>query len=249
MMPFELVEFGSDQLLAEDVARRWLAASDPASGNKRSKLVALSGGRIARKLYSSAAAAAAAGKQSVFAGVHFFWGDERCVPQSDPESNFGIAQTLLFQPLNIGNQFIHRIQGELPPVSAASAACAELSRIAPRNTVGQPVLDLVFLGMGEDGHVASLFPGESEQELSSEAIYRPVVASKPPPHRITLGLGVLAAAREVWVLASGPGKENALRQSLSPSGATPLGRLLRARSQTTIFTDIPGARTIPSAAM
>ena len=237
MIPFELVQFKIDELLALDVARRWLAALDPAAGPKRPKLVALSGGRIARKLFSRAAGAAAR-NSALFAEVHFFWGDERCVPPSDPESNFGIAQSLLLQPLKIQNQFIHRIQGELPPETAAAAAVSELCRVAPPNAAGQPILDLVFLGMGEDGHVASLFPGEHEEVLLSDAIYRPVVASKPPPNRITLGLGVLAVARDVWVLASGPGKENALRQSLSPAGATPLARLLRARSQTTIFTDI-----------
>jgi 6-phosphogluconolactonase len=237
MTPFELIQFESDQLLAEDVARRWLAALEPGSEKQRPTLVALSGGRIARRLFSSAAAAAA-DKPAIFSGVHFFWGDERCVPPGDPESNFGIAQALLFQPLRIENQFIHRIQGELPPETAAAAAVSELCRIAPRNSAGQPVLDLVFLGMGEDGHVASLFPGEREEVLLSDAIFRPVTATKPPPHRITLGLGVLAAAREVWVLASGSGKEEALRNSLSPKGATPLARLLHARSQTTIFTNI-----------
>jgi len=100
------------------------------------------------------------------------------------------------------------------------------------------VLDLVLLGMGEDGHVASLFPGEAEDVMNSSAVYRAVTASKPPPRRISLGYGALVAAREVWMLASGSGKETALRESLSPTGATPLARLLRARGRTRIFTDI-----------
>jgi 6-phosphogluconolactonase len=97
---------------------------------------------------------------------------------------------------------------------------------------------LVFLGLGENGHVASLFPEESESEMADPAVYRAVVAVKPPPRRITLGYAALAAARQVWVLASGAGKEDALRDSLAPNGRTPLARVLQRRAQTRIFTDI-----------
>jgi 6-phosphogluconolactonase len=74
--------------------------------------------------------------------------------------------------------------------------------------------------------------------MSSPAVYRAVTASKPPPRRITLGYAALAAAREVWVLASGAGKEAALRESLASGGRTPLARVLRERDGTRIFTDI-----------
>ena len=76
--------------------------------------------------------------------------------------------------------------------------------------------------------------------MSSQAVYRSVTASKPPPRRITLGYAAIAAAREVWVLASGAGKEAALRESLSPDGTTPLARVLRGRERTCIFTDLSG---------
>ena len=99
-------------------------------------------------------------------------------------------------------------------------------------------MDWVFLGMGEDGHVASLFPGESAAVMDRPAIYRNVVAVKPPPQRITLGYAALAAAREVWVLASGAGKEAILRASLKAEGVTPLARVIASRAQTRIFTDL-----------
>ena len=99
-----------------------------------------------------------------------------------------------------------------------------------------PVLDLVLLGMGEDGHVASLFPGEPETVMASKEVYRAVTNSpKPPPNRVTLGYPAIAAAQHVWVLVSGAGKERALRESLEPSGRTPLARVLRLRRQTTLF--------------
>ena len=99
------------------------------------------------------------------------------------------------------------------------------------------MLDLVFLGLGEDGHVASLFPEETEADRASHAIYRPVIATKPPPRRITLGYPAIAAAREVWVLASGAGKEDALRKSLA-GRETSLERVIGLRAHTRIFTDI-----------
>jgi 6-phosphogluconolactonase len=100
------------------------------------------------------------------------------------------------------------------------------------------LFDLIFLGMGEDGHVASLFPGEPETVMNLAQVYRPVVAAKPPPNRITLGYGVIAAAQQVWVLASGKGKEAALRDSLTQGNATPLGRVIRMRTHTKVFSDI-----------
>lgn len=95
--------------------------------------------------------------------------------------------------------------------------------------------------MGEDGHVASLFPSESEEAMSRGAVFRAVTASKPPPRRITLGYAALAAANEVWVMASGAGKEAALGESLEENGRTPLARLLRLRATTRIFSDIKPA--------
>ena len=101
------------------------------------------------------------------------------------------------------------------------------------------MLDLIFLGMGEDGHVASLFPGESESARTNPAVYRAIRNSpKPPPTRVTLGYPAIAAAREVWVLASGGGKEAALRESLKPDGQTPLSRVLQTHPKPKVFTDI-----------
>ena len=174
-----------------------------------------------------------------FTGVHFFWADERCVPPNDPESNFAAADKDFFQPLGISPGNIHRIRGEDTPAEAAEAATAEILSIAPRAANGQPALDLIFLGMGEDGHVASLFPREPESMIADSAVYRVVVNSpKPPPNRVTLGYSAIAAARQVWVLASGAGKEVALRESLKPDGQTPLARVLRSRTQTKVFTDV-----------
>ena len=232
-----MVSFANDAELAAAAAREWLREVEAPRRGGGLYCVALSGGRIARRFFAAAASQAQA-QRSALSGVHFFWSDERCVPPTDPESNFALARELLLAPLGVPERQIHRVRGEEAPELAAGAAETELCGIAPRDAEGQPVLDVVFLGLGEDGHVASLFPGESEEAMSSKAVYRPVVAAKPPPRRITIGYRAIGAARRVWVLASGTGKEKALDQSLAAGGQTPLARVLKLRAHTRIFTDI-----------
>jgi len=234
---FELISFATAGELAQTVASAWLDEIEAVNRAGKIHCVALSGGRIARKFFS--AVAEQAGTRSVsFGRVHFFWADERCVLPDDPESNFYLAKELLFTPLKVVATQIHRIRGEDSPEVAAKVASTEISQIAPMNAAGQPVLDLIFLGLGEDGHVASLFPGESNVLILDKVIYRVVNNSpKPPPNRVTLGYAEITAARQVWVLVSGAGKETALRESLGSQGRTPLARLTQFRTRTKIFCD------------
>jgi 6-phosphogluconolactonase len=239
-MSFKLVPFANPAELAKGAAADWLAELRKRKNPGTRYNVALSGGRITQVLFSEIVTLLhnASDTTAIFSNVHFYWADERCVPPSDPESNFGAAQRLLFVPLKIGAAQIHRVRGEGPEAAALSEVIADLTGAAPLSK-GQPVLDLIFLGMGEDGHIASLFPGEPDEVIGSPAVYRAVTAAKPPPRRISLGYGVLAAALDVWVVASGAGKEGALKESLSPNGKTPLARVLRSRAETKILTDIP----------
>ncbi len=233
-MHYDLISFDSAEALARNVAQRWLADL-AATAKPKPYCVALSGGRIARRFFT-AVANLGRSQQNLFGSVHFFWADERCVPPGDEESNFGLAQICLFQPLQIAPERVHRLAGEVPPAQAAAAAAAELRLRAPANAAGIPVLDLVLLGMGEDGHIASLFP-QTPLVTESPAVYMPVEGPKPPPRRITLTLPVLGAAKRAWVLVSGPDKGQAFRDSISGDGRTPLARLLRERVNTQIFVD------------
>ena len=244
MKNVELISFANADELARTVAGKWLDEIETANRTGKSHCVALSGGRIAQKFFAAVVTQAKArkigdgGTLLLPAGVHFFWADERCVPPDDVESNFRLANELLFVPLKISESQIHRIRGELPPDAAATRAASQLCRVAPLNANGQPVLDLIFLGMGEDGHVASLFPGENEAATSDRSIYRAVKNSpKPPPNRVTLGYAAIAAARQVWVLVSGAGKKTALRESLDAKGCTPLAQVTKIRTQTGIYCD------------
>ena len=236
MPNWELKHFANATAVADQCAADCLALLAPPSARK---CIAISGGRIAKDFFTSVARVAKERGQSL-ANLHFFWADGRCVPPDHAESNYRSAAELLLTPLRASVENIHRLRGEEEPELAAREAEAELRRFATTSNASQPVLDLVLLGMGEDGHIASLFPGESGEVMSSQAVYRIVTASKPPPRRITLGYPAIAAAREVWVLASGAGKEAALRESLSPDGTTPLARVLRGRERTCIFTDLSG---------
>lgn len=238
MAKLELTRFASPDELASATAALWLDEVARAARLSQPHHVALSGGRITLKFFATTIQLAQA--RSISLGhVHFFWADERCVPPDHAESNFAAARQHFFQPLGIAADNIHRIRGEEPPTRAAELASEEIQRIVAANVARQPVLDLIFLGMGEDGHVASLFPGEPESLRGDPSVYRVVANSpKPPPNRVTLGYPAMAAAREVWVLASGVGKEAALRESLQPDGQTPLAQVLQSRERTRVFTDI-----------
>jgi len=199
--------------------------------------VALSGGRIAPPLYR-ALIAEVRGQFIPMDGVHFFWADERAVPPGDAESNYRQAKEHLFDPLDIPAPQVHRICAEVEPEYACAQAESELCRIAPFDAMGQPVLDLVILGMGEDGHVASLFPEEPEGVRADPAVFRAVTATKPPPRRVTVGYGVVAAARAVWILASGKGKLAPFQALISGGSNLPVARVARSRESTVVFQDI-----------
>lgn len=234
-MAYELIACPDDGALVAAAAERWLRVLSKRRDRVKPYLVALSGGRVAQKFFAAVTAKGQANLEW-FINVHFFWADERCVPPDHADSNYRVAKAELLQPLRIPANQIHRLIGEIDPATGADHAIRELSGIAQGNLHSVPPLDLVFLGMGEDGHVASLFPDDKDME--NPAWFRPVIGPKPPPQRLTLGYGLLAAAKEVWVLASGKEKEQAWQDSLGGPDKTPLGRVLAARTQTTIFSDI-----------
>ena len=240
MQNVELLSFPGPDALAVAAAAAWVDEIESTNRAGKSYSVALSGGRITQKFFISTAEKALARKVS-FARVHFFWADERCVPPDDPESNFKLADDLLFGPLKITEGQIHRLRGELPPEEAVAKANSELAGVA-QNKNGQAVLDLIHLGMGEDGHIASLFQNarfDSEKDAKcNESFFFVPNSPKPPPRRISLSFKAIIVARSVWVLASGAGKEDALRKSLSAEGQLPLGQVIKNRKNTKVFTDI-----------
>ena len=144
--------------------------------------------------------------------VHLFWGDERCVPPDDPGSNYHLADQILISQVPIPAENVHRFQGELSPEEAARAYRRELEDFFCGPV---PRLDLVLLGLGGDGHTASLFPGADALEnvtdtvLTVEANYE-----GRPAQRVTLTLPAINAARQVLFLVSGESKAPIVAQVL-----------------------------------
>jgi len=235
---YELVQCANADELASRAATEWLDEIVIANRMTAQHDVALSGGRITAKFLAAVVEQSRARNISL-GQVNFFWADERCVPPTDAQSNFKLVNDGLFVPLKIAPDKIHRLRGEDGPEAGAKKAEAEIRRIVGPNAHGQPVLDLIFLGLGEDGHVASLAPDEPESMMQEQAVFRGVHNfAKPPPDRITIGYQTIAAARQVWMLASGTGKEQALRDSLAQNGKNSFARVLKLREQTRVYSDI-----------
>lgn len=232
-----LLNFPNPERLAQAVAEHWVNLMSELAGAARF-CVALSGGRITRRYFDEIARESK--RLALPTGpLHFFWADERCVPPDHEESNYRLAQEHFLRPLNIPPDQVHRIRGEVEPKAAAAAAEQELLQAVTEQAGGPPELDLVLLGMGEDGHIASLFPNAPADELESGRLFYPVQASKPPPSRITMSYELLAAAKRVWVIISGQGKEVSLEASLQLPRKTPLGKLLSLRQASLLFSDLP----------
>lgn len=182
--------------------------------------------------------------------VHVWFADERCVGPEDEESNYRLARKTLLEPAGVPAARVHRMEGELGAeegaaryaqalgehVAAATqdATGTKAGTSAPAGADGSalvPALDVVVLGIGPDGHVASLFPGASTLRAGEEAVCLPVHDSpKPPPDRITLSLAVLRAARRCVLLATGASKSDAVAAMLGkPSEHVPASLLERDR--------------------
>jgi 6-phosphogluconolactonase len=188
--------------------------------------LALSGGTTPGRTYELLGAA-----MSEWDSMHLWFADERCVPPEDRESNFLLANQTLLRDAPLAPERIHRMQGELGPQEGAQLYASELQGILPANEAPVPVLDMIVLGIGPDGHVASLFPGAQTLDAGDEAICLGVLDSpKPPPQRITLSLAVLRAARRCLLLASGSSKADAVSAALAePSRHVPASLLRRER--------------------
>lgn len=190
--------------------------------------LALSGGRVASALYAELVRQSAA-RRVRLNGTDLFWADERCVPPDHPESNFRLAREGLIDPLGLPPQRLHRLRGEEDPDHAAAAANADWDRWTARRARRGPHLDGVILGVGEDGHVASLFPGNLAADLPRREPFRAVTGPKPPPQRLTMGYPLLWSARRLVILALGPGKSEVVLASLTGRHETPLTHVLRPR--------------------
>jgi 6-phosphogluconolactonase len=167
-------------------------------------------------------------RRSRWSGIELWFGDERCVGPDDPASNYRmVAETLLG---HAAGALVHRIEGELGAQRAAAEYDALLRERVASDGGALPVLDILLLGIGEDGHTASLFPHNPALAVRGLAAVAVHDAPKPPPDRVSLSLELLRGARSTILLASGSGKSDALARALAqPDPAVPASLLERER--------------------
>ncbi len=214
--------FATADALADAVARQILGCAGDAIAATRRFTLALCGGSTPRAAYSRLASPdsrllapdtrpmRACPEHSEGAGLwrltHILWGDERCVPPDDPRSNYRMAKEALLDRVPIPTRQIHRIRGEDDPEKAASEYEREIRQLLDGRS-----LDLVLLGLGEDGHTASLFPGQPGVRETSRWVMA-VPASDGKLRRVTLTPVILNSARNVTFIVSGTSKAARLRQ-------------------------------------
>lgn len=204
--------------------------------------VALSGGSTPRIWFEELAKNH---KESIdWNRIHLYWGDERCVPPDDEDSNYGMTKKYLLDHINIPEGNIHRILGELAPKQAAKLYEKELALVSPQSAM--PVFDLVILGLGEDGHTASIFPHQMELWNSNKLC---VVATHPDSgqQRVSLSGRVINGARSVAFLVTGYKKAEKVMEIIDKKACSiryPASRVLVENNNLFWFLDKPAASLI-----
>jgi 6-phosphogluconolactonase len=247
----EILVHADGTLLAKAAAARLVTRLvDAVSAAGRANLV-LTGGGIGTAVLAELAATPA--RDAVdWRRVDFWWGDERFVPAGHPDRNETGARAALLDAIDVDPARVHPMpgpdgpDGDDPEAAAARYAAELRAATRPEDHGPVPAFDVLMLGIGPEGHVASLFPG-------MPALYdnRPVVAvrgsPKPPPIRISLTLPSIQAAREIWILASGAEKSGAISLALSGAGPVQLPAAgARGRQRTLYLLDATAAAKIPS---
>lgn len=207
---------------AADAARFILDAGRAAIAERGLFRVGLAGGDTPRVIH---AAMAQLGADFPWAKVQITFGDERCVPPDDKDSNYRMARESLLSVVPIPEGNVFRMRGEIEPASAASEYEAKLAAVAARLGEERYVHDLLLLGLGPDGHTASLFPGSPALNEITRNILPVVGAPKPPPQRLTMTFPLINAARRVVFLVKDAGKANVVAEVQAGDPRHPASRV------------------------
>ncbi|HEY7951400.1 MAG TPA: 6-phosphogluconolactonase [Solirubrobacteraceae bacterium] len=203
------------EAVAQRAAREIAQQVEQARAERGTVHMALSGGTTPERTHEVLASTL-----EDWSGIEVWFADERCVGPEDAQSNYLMVRKTLLEHIATAPPVVHRMEGERGPEQGAERYASELSAVVAGSAEGVPVLDVVVLGIGPDGHVASLFPGAPTLDAGEEAVCLGVRNSpKPPPQRITLSLAVLRAARRCILPATGAGKRDAVQAALGE--ATP----------------------------
>ena len=251
MTPPMVVVHRDAVLLARAVAARLVTALVDAQAARGHASVVLTGGGIGTATLRELAASPA--RDAVdWGALDVWWGDERFLPSGHPERNETQAREALLDAVDVDPARVHPMGASDGPdgddVDSAAERYAEAlsSAARPEDHGAVPTFDVLLLGVGGDGHIASLFP--ETPALYDERLVVPVRgAPKPPPTRLTLSLPAINAAREVWVIAAGQEKAAAARMALSGAGPTAVPAAgVRGRSRTLWLLDTAAAARLPA---
>ena len=183
--------------------------------------LALSGGNTPRAVHAELGRL---GADLAWNRVQITFGDERCVPPDHADSNYRMARETLLEAVAIPAGNVFRIRGEIAPADAAQEYEDKLAAVAARFGEPRYVHDLLLLGLGEDGHTASLFPGSPALDETARNVI-PATGPKPPPQRITMTFPLLNAARHACFLVTGTGKHALVEEIAAGGTAYPAGRV------------------------
>ena len=210
-MAHKIKSFETPQDVANAFAGRLIDLLNQSKANGTSAAVCLSGGSTPKLLFKTLAENYA---DTDWSPLHFFWGDERCVPADSEESNYGEADRLFLNQANIPADNVHAVDTSLDPAAAAAAYQQQIEAVVEKDPAGIPMFDLMVLGMGDDGHTASIFPHQMELLVSEkicDVATHPVSGQK----RVTLTGLVISASREICFLITGANKADVLGQILN----------------------------------
>ncbi|MDQ0725260.1 6-phosphogluconolactonase [Microbacterium sp. W4I20] len=232
--------------LATRVADRFLARVRARTRNGRIAHVALTGGSMGGSVLSAAAADPRAAEID-WSLVHFWWGDERFVPRDDPERNSVQSRQALLDHIQVPAENVHEVAGSDDGITldeAAAAYAAELARFGTDDNPW-PSFAVCFLGVGPDGHIASLFPDRPEVTVTDEAALPVRNSPKRPPERVTLTRPVLNSSKRVWLVLTGADKASALGLALAGASYTSVPAAgAKGRKRTVFFVDEAAASEV-----
>ncbi|KAJ8906552.1 hypothetical protein NDN08_003045 [Rhodosorus marinus] len=210
-------------VLSKQLAEFVIQKAAEAKREKGKFVVALSGGSLPKTLAKDLVTDDCK-TRAEFSSWHVYFADERCVPLDHEDSNYGLSKTELFDKVDIPADQIYPIDPSLTPEECAAAYAKSLEAGIGE---GIPVFDLLFLGIGPDGHTCSLFPGHPLLQENSKTVAHILDSPKPPPERVTLTYPVLNAAKEVVFVSTGSSKKDAMRSILKDPNSELPAKLVR----------------------
>ncbi|MBD3940810.1 6-phosphogluconolactonase [Microbacterium sp. NEAU-LLC] len=233
--------------LADSVAARFLNRVAKRIDEGKLAHVSLTGGSMGSRVLASAARSPRAARID-WSRVHFWWSDERWLPRGDSERNDRQAHDAFLDGIDIPAGNVHATLASDDGADLDDAAAAYAAELAgfPGPEGPWPAFDVCFLGVGPDGHIASLFPDRDEIQITDRSVVTVRDSPKPPPERITMTRPVINGSKRVWMVLAGPDKASALGLALAgASYASVPAAGAKGRKRTIFFVDEAAAAQVP----